>query len=502
MNGFQHNAAVWSLRRQRLQEQYNPPGDLWTWLKQSNTEYGCGPAALAAIDCLSRGSAAVVTGQQAGLLTGPLYTVYKAASAVILARKLTMLLGETVVPVFWLASEDHDFQEVRWAWFPAGEKLAQITFPGEYTLTPAAEIPLTAADVERVISQVQEILPVTEFTPDVLSLIANSAGNSFADWCGSLLSRLFKDAGLIVLDSCGLPVRMAARPIFAAAVERGPEIHSLLAEKTGEMLASGRKPGLDVPEDHSHIFLMQDSRRLGLLRHGSSFSDRADTVTLSKSELLAMADQEPWKLSPNVVLRPLVQECVLPVLAIIAGPGEEAYLEQLQPVFRMFGLEQPPVLPRLGGVLLEPAIRRLLQKYSLASSVQDYDSWLQAEMAKADALGIPAAFAALRGKITEGYEELVPGLAGLDPQLGDLSRKNLDKVLEQVEWLEKRATASHRQKHKELQEHAARLQTALFPRGGQQQRMHNCFWYINKYGPGFIEILLQLDLVPDLELQL
>lgn len=489
-------------RLRRLSQWTAPVPEMWTWLKESNLRFGCGPAALEGIENLSKGAPAVVTGQQAGLLTGPLYTIYKAASAVILANRLARDLNSSVVPVFWLASEDHDFQEVRSAWFPAGEEMAQLVFPGEYSLTPAAAIPLRPEDVRDILQQLARLLPQTDFTLDLLNIVAESAGDSFASWCAGILCRLFP--GLVILDSCGLPVRRASAPLFAWAVDQGPAIHRALAKKAEEMKAVGIAPGLAVPIQHSHLFFIKGDQRLGLLQMGARFCDRNNTVNFSREQLLAMAEGEPWHLSPNVVLRPLVQERVLPVLAMLGGPGEMAYLEQLKPVFAMLGMEAPPVLPRMGGVLVEPGIMRLLHKYALtpATVQQGLDTWLKEQLVRNDPLGISTAFSSLRRQISEAYAGVTPGLAAIDPQLSQLGNKNMQKVMEQVDWLEKRALASHRQKHAELLQHVNRLRTALAPLGGQQQRMHNCLWYLNKYGSGFIDLLLNQNLDTSFELNL
>lgn len=490
----------WAARRRQLEQWQAPTPDLWLWLKDINLAWGGGPQVLQGIDRLSQGAVAVITGQQAGLLTGPLYTIYKAASTIILARQLEERFQIPVVPVFWLASEDHDFVEVRSAYFPVGRG-EEMLFPGDFSLTPAAEIPLPQSAVEEVIHQLKSILPQSEYSPEVFSLLREAASGSFSDWCGGLLCRLFGQHGLVLLDSCGLPVRSSARPVYRWAIDEGPEIHRLLAAAGAGMAAQGRKPGLDVPRDHSHIFLLHQGQRLGLLRRGNTFVDGKNTISLSRQELLDIAQEEPWRLSPNVVLRPLVQELVLPVLAMVGGPGELAYLEQLVPVFARLGLSQPPVLPRMGGVLVEPPIARLLDKYKLTPT-QDIDAWLEDTLKQADSLDISEVFADFRQKFQGEYAQLIHGLADIDPQLTQLGEKNLDKIMEQVKWLEGRAHAAFRQKHGDVIRHGQRLKMALAPRGQEQQRLHNVFWYINKYGPDLLATILEQPLVQDLTIYL
>lgn len=495
---------TWQDRINQLRQWQPATPELWSWLRDINNQMGCGPATIAAIEELNQGGVAVVTGQQAGLLTGPLYTIYKATSAIILARDLKKKLGVPVVPVFWLASEDHDFLEVRSAWLPAGDKLEQVVFPGEYQLTPAAEIPLSPADIILVTERLRELLPVTDFTEEVLALVSEAATGTFSHWCGSLLSRIFREHGLVIVDSCGLPVRQAAIPVFTQAIQSGPAIHRLLAEKGADFMAAGRTPPLAVPPDHSHLFLLHQGQRLGLLWDGERFRDRNNIVTLTPTELFQLAETEPWKLSPNVVLRPLVQERVLPVLAIIGGPGELAYLQQMEQVFTLMGLSQPPVLPRMGGVLLEPPVARLLEKYGLRPGqvAEGLDEWGQERLRQGDPVGIESAFAQLRSRIEKGYADIQPGLEEIDGQLGDLATKNLGKVLDQVHWLQKRAEAIHRQRNSELLMHIRKLETALAPGGKEQERIHNCLWYFNRYGLGVIDTLLQQDWFAEFELSL
>ena len=488
----------WVRRQEHLQKGQPPAPDLWPWLKEKNLAWGCPPQVIQAIECLGQGAPAVVTGQQAGLLTGPLYTIYKAASAVILARRLSRELGTEVVPVFWLASEDHDFLEVRSAFFPAGTG-KELVFPGDYKLTPAAEIPLTRTAVESVLQELEVILPETEFTPQVLALVRDAARGSFSDWCGSLLSRLFGQYGLVLLTPAAC--RCASRPAGVFPGNRGGRDTQAAGRSSGGHGRQGPSTGLDVPRQHSHLFLIDGGRRLALLRQGDVFVDRNRSISLPLQELRRIARKEPWRLSPNVVLRPLVQELVLPVLAIIGGPGELAYLEQLRPVFAHFGLEQPPVLPRMGGWLLEPPIARLLERYGLEPD-RDLERWLEEALRQADSWGIPQAFAQLRERIREEYARLGPGLAGIDSQLTQLSAKNLDKVLEQVDWLEARAMAAHGRKHEELLRHGQRLMTALSPQGQEQQRLHNVFWYINKYGPALVAAIMEQPLAQDLRIYL
>ena len=320
-----------------------------------------------------------------------------------------------------------------------------------------------------VLEQLQELLPETQFTADILALAAETARDSFSHWCGALLARLFAAHGLVIVDSCGLPLRTGARPVFAWAVDHGPDIHRMLAEKAREMQAGGRQPVLDIPVEHSHLFLLHQGLRLALLRDGDAFRDRRGAVTFSRRELLHKVEEEPWTLSPNVVLRPLVQELVLLVLAIVGGPGELAYLEQIEPVFAAFGLQMPPVLPRMGGVLLEPPVARLLDKYGLTYQQVEagLDAWAEERLQAAD----PLAYLYQPGCPHRGG--VCPHTPGLAPWTGNWRSwgQNLAKVLEQCSgW--KKGSGQPRQKPRTAAH--AEHSTALAP--GYQQRAQQ-LWY-------------------------
>ncbi|MTI96382.1 MAG: bacillithiol biosynthesis cysteine-adding enzyme BshC [Firmicutes bacterium] len=489
---FHDDSRSWPRRQRYLQQKEGPEPSFWEWLRKLNENYGCDPAALCSVDRLANGGLAVVSGQQAGLLTGPLYTIYKVATSIRFADKMSQELGQPVVPVFWLASEDHDFAEIKAAVFPGSEEPQTLVFPGEYRLTPAAEIPLCQEDVDYVLEQLQVILPETEFTPAVLEMVRDTGSRfeSYSDWCGALLSQLFSRQGLVLLDASGAPVRQAAQPIFKAAVAAGDKIYADLAAQAAKLKNLRIKPGLDLPPDHAHLFYLDRGKRIALLRAGDLFVGRRNEVRFTQEQLLAAIETEPASFSPNVVLRPMVQEMVLPVLAMVGGPGEFAYMSQMAPVFSRFNLELPPLVPRLSGTLVEPPAARLLAKYGLG--VPDVEAglegWLEAKLAASDPIGIDASFDRLRGQISAGYEQLAVEL--VDSQLGDLKAKNLRKVLEQVQYLHNRTAETHRRQHKLLRQHVQRLETSLPP---NQERQYNLIWYLNRYGPGFVDTLAAQD---------
>lgn len=482
----------WRKRRVQLSQRITEPR-LLMWLEAYNRGLGAAPEALTALEHLREGAPVVVAGQQAGLLTGPLYTIYKAVTAVGQAKKLGVLLGEPVVPVFWLASEDHDYNEIRSAWFP-GDAPRELAFPGEYLLTPAARISLLAEDVNYICRRLEEILPATDFTQEILQVVAEAGQEAvtYSEWCARLLCRLLSSQGLVVVDSTAPPLRWLAQPVFNLAARDGETLHHLIDTQAHKLRQAGFQPGLDIPRDHSHLFWLEGNSRTALLRDGQSFSGRRGEISFSQAELLGAIADSPEHFSPNVVLRPLVQELAFPVLAMVVGPGETAYMAQLPEIFGLLGLEQPPLIPRLGGIILEPSLERILTRYNLTlEDLPNLEKWLAEQLSAGEGGRVKDEFRQLRDSLSQAWSGLDPLLGDLDPQLPRLAEKNLAKVLEQVEWLEGRAQGAVRKNNEQLLRHVQRLQTELSPPGGQQ-RLYNIFWYINKYGMDFLNALAAL----------
>ena len=483
----------WRKRREQLNQRATEPR-LLRWLEAYNRELGAAPEALTALEHLRDGAPVVVAGQQTGLLTGPLYTIYKAVTALGQAKELGILLGEPVVPIFWLASDDHDYNEIRSAWFPGGDAPRELTFPGEYLLTPAAKIRLVAEDVNYICQRLGETLPATDFTQEILQVVAEAGQEAvtYSEWCARLLCRLLSSQGLVVVDSTAPPLRWLAQPVLTLAAREGETLHHLIDSQAKKLRQAGFQPGLDIPRNHSHLFWLEGNSRTALLRVGQSFSGRRGEISFSQAELLGAIADTPEHFSPNVVLRPLVQELAFPVLAMVVGPGETAYMAQLPQIFALLGLEQPPLIPRLGGIILEPPLERILTRYNLTlEELPNLEHWLTEQLFAGEGGRIREEFSQLREILGQAWSGLDPMLTALDPQLPLLAEKNLAKVLQQVDWLEGRAQGALRKNNDQLVRHVQRLQTDLTPPGGQQ-RLYNIFWYINKYGMDFLQTLASL----------
>ncbi len=466
-----------------------------------NRGLGAGPRSLAAAASLGRqGSVAVVAGQQAGVLTGPLFTIYKAVTAVAAARWAEQLLGRPVVPVFWVASDDHDFAEIAsiYAMATRGEiRKLQLEYRHP-TADCISHIPVPAA-AWQLIGRLQEVMgpgPAADQLARDLGEAA-AASSSLAEWFSRLLIRAMGDRGLVVLDPAWPELRGLLTPFFHQALLHS---HAVTAELTaaGERLESrGFAVALRPDRGSSHLFLRVDGNRSGLLWQGGELVDRAGRLRepLSHRDAIRAAVSAPGDLSPDAALRPVAQEHLLPVLAQVVGPGETAYLAQARQVYPLFGHEMPVLMPRLSVTLVEPDQQLTLERHSLQPEEipGQIQRRLDMYLAQLDEVGVEDMFAGLRCGVEQLYAERMEGLGRINRGLQELAEVNLRHVLGQVDYLERKALGHRRRRYRELADAFRRL-AGLLPAGRPQERLFNIFPYLARYGPGLIDGLLQLPL--------
>ena len=337
-------------------------------LLEFNRRVGAGPAALERARSLALPEAvAVVAGQQAGLGTGPLLTVYKAASAVATAARLESLLGVPVVPVFWVASEDHDFEEVRWlAGTDSSGALLTLRLPDPPVRgSPVGDVALSR-EAREVVAGIGHLLegPHSALVASWLREDA-AASSSLVELFCRLMARLFARRGLVLLDPMLPSLKRAAGPVLLQALERGPRLAEACARAGGAVREAGYEPGLDVDPSHACIFRRVNGRRTALLWGDGGLRNRDGTLRWTVDDLRRDLVRDPEDFSPGAVLRPVVQEFLVPTLCTVSGRGEVAYLAQMREVYRLFGLQMPVVRPRLSLTVVEPSDREAMVRYGV-----------------------------------------------------------------------------------------------------------------------------------------
>ncbi|WP_333871689.1 bacillithiol biosynthesis cysteine-adding enzyme BshC [Desulforamulus putei] len=461
-------------------------------LKHDNLQLGCGDQTLHNIGLLEKGlGVAVVTGQQPGILTGPLYTVYKAMGAIKLARELAAKLNYPVVPVFWIGADDHDFAEINHIFVPTAEGPQKITL----TEKPAGRFSLghvsVPQEVPLFLQQLEKLTPPIGWQQEGLVLLRETARQSanLAQWFGRLMTFLFKDDGLILMNPVLPPLRRLSAGLFYRAVKTAPEVDHLLQRTCQEVAAAGFSPQVQSEEDKLHLFIYIKGQRTALYLKKGQFTDREGVNTWEKEQLAQLSLSNPELFSPDVVLRPVVQEELLPVLAYVAGPGEISYFALLKNIFRHFGQEMPIVYPRPNITLVEPLVEKLLTKYQVPLQLLPVglEGFIDDYVKRTDEVGIEEIFNDFRSVLREKQTNLVKEVATIDPELKGLGKENLRRLLRVVNSFEDKVKQRHRKNNEVAIRQLNKVNAMLHPLGQWQERVYNIFPYLMKYGPDLLK---------------
>jgi bacillithiol biosynthesis cysteine-adding enzyme BshC len=457
-----------------------------------NRSLGAGPESLAnAAKLAEPGTVAIVTGQQAGLLTGPLLTIYKAMTAIALADRYREELGVEVVPVFWIASEDHDYQEINHLHL-LGEKERCKTVYLPYPVVgqpPMQWVPAGKA-CQQLLQECLRLFRPGPFWKEAEKLLKDTLAGTenICDWFGAILLKLFK--GLVCINPMLPELRRLQQPVFRRGIEQVEEINQLLADNEAQLTARGITPAVQKKRNHTHLFLLDQGNRVPIMAHEEGF--QAGDRYLSFQELKTMIEYHPEAFSPDVILRPLTQEVLLPVLAYVAGPGEFDYWAQLAGVFDHFGLKMPAIYPRASLTLVEPEIEELLAAYEIAPE-QVFDNLelhLDRLLIGRDSIGLDRLFRQGEQELETIFQRLQQELgATMAGKLAETGERALSRTLREWQRLKKRAWQEHRKQHGELVNDFRAIALQLLPGGNTQESTYNLFSYYTVYGP---EMLRQL----------
>jgi bacillithiol biosynthesis cysteine-adding enzyme BshC len=456
-----------------------------------NTDWGAGAETLQNIERLRRpDTVAVVSGQQVGLFTGPLYTIYKALSAVKLAGCLTQR-GTAAVPVFWLATEDHDWAEVQAAEVIACDgRLAQVQLPAELHAegTPVGNVLLNERAAE-VVRRLLDVLPSSEFTTDLSALVRDSyaPGRTYGAAFARLMTALVRGHGLVLLDPLDARLKRLAAPLYAAAARRAPEIAAAIETRSRQLEETGYHAQVHATADAFPLFIHLDGARHALTR-ASDGRYRAKGANVDAEytleELAARAERDPESFSPNVTLRAVVQDYLLPTVAYFGGAAEVAYFAQTAEAYRVLARPVTPILHRASLTFVERRTARTLARYGLKFT--DFFAGLDAVEARVveEHLGAEQAQAFARTEETIGraLADLSQHLRSFDPTLADALAKGEQKIGHQLAGLRARfhraQLARDRAAHRQLE----RAATALYANKELQERHVNITSLLARHG--------------------
>lgn len=459
------------------------------------TRRGAPPEALEAAARLAQpGSVAILTGQQAGVFGGPLYTLFKAVTAVQLARQVRTTYGVEAVPVFWVDTEDHDWAEIRRARILDREgSIADIVVPDMPGAGQHSVARIVFDDgVRTAVDRLGDLLPPTEFTGDVLDALrrryrpGEGAGAAFAGWIEDLLGR----HGLVVFEADDPSVKPLAADLFARELDGHPT--SRLAREAGRVMTGlGHAPQVEPTDDAVAVFYLDGDGRRGLRAKGDQYA--IGDALRPAADLRAEALAHPDRFSPNVLLRPVVQDRLFPTACYVAGPSELAYQAQLLGVYREFGVEAPLLYPRASATLLDGAALRFLERSGLPlESLQGRDDsalnkWLASQL-PAD---LERAIDQLDRTIQEQVDALKGAVVPIDPTLGGAVDTTRDRMRETLKSLHGKVVQAAKRKDDTLRRQFVRTRALAFPEGDPQERSLNVVFFANRYGLGIGERLME-----------
>jgi bacillithiol biosynthesis cysteine-adding enzyme BshC len=464
-------------------------------LRRQNQAFGSGEGAFANIERLGDpGTFAVVTGQQVGLFSGPAFTLYKALTAVRLAQSLSQQ-GLPAVPVFWLATEDHDLEEVAQTAVLDDEYASvELHEAGERPAprSPVGFVKLTE-DITATLHRLETVLPPGASRDELLGHLraCYQPGVAWGQAFGCLMARLFKPWGVVLVDPLDAQIQRLGARVCELALTHAPRLRALLQERTGALLRAGYHAQVRVADDSTLLFLNRAGSRVPLNERGGKFFVDGDEQ-VSGEVLAVRARQQPEHFSANVLLRPILQDTLLPTLAYVAGPSELAYFAQAQALYESFGRPMPVVFPRAGFTLLDRRTQRLLDKYQV--SVEDVwqgEEHLRRKIAAAGlAEGWSERFERSERELAALLDGLRKDIETLDPTLLDTLKHAEEKMKYQLEKVRGKLTRAALQRSELLARHEQSLRRLLMPGKDLQERQVSGVYFLGRAGHELLDRIL------------
>lgn len=488
---------IWINLSQKVAEHPRDRQQLVTTLLRQNEAWGMDPEARRNIEALADPqSVAVVTGQQLGLFGGPLYTVYKTLTTLQLAASLTQKTGRPVVPVFWLEGEDHDFKEVSYVHMPQGNGWQKWvyedeTWPEHGNLGQVGRLVLQE-NLQNVLQGIEDALPPTDFKTDLMTRLraAFQPGRTFQDAFVAVLKQIFPNSGLVFVTPDDAELKRLVAPLFRKEIETPSAILDAMTDSSGRLRQDGFHA--QVNPRQLNLFLITENGRYALDADGTDFRLKGQNRTFSQTELLALLEAKPEAFSPNVVMRPQMQDWLFPTVAYVGGPGEVAYFAQFKPVYAWSGLPMPVLYPRASVTLIEPRIQKVLQRYpvQLADFSGDFEQLFQRLILTISGGKVDRAFEDMLRALNTQFDELKTTATQVDASMERAAEATRASLWNELDKLRKRILHAEKRNHDTMRDQLAKAQSALFP-DGLQERFVSIVPFLNKYGWALMDKLRQ-----------
>ena len=460
-------------------------------LERQNRAWDASPKTLENIDRLRGGASALVTGQQVGLFGGPLFSLFKALSTVKLAGEATSA-GSDCVPIFWLATSDHDLDEISHVSFlgPDGS-LQKFSAPTRGLPEAPVGTVTFGPEIEPVVDAAAGLLGDSEVTTFLRQ--AYRPGENFGSAFARLFSRLFAQWGVVLLDASDPEFHRLAAPIYSAAIERAAELDDALLTRGRELEAAGYHQQVKVTPSSTLLFALRDGARVPVHRraNGAGGEFLVNDETISQAELLRRITSEPEQFSANVLLRPVVQDYLLPTLAYVGGAAEIAYFGQGAVVYKALLGRATPILPRFSATIVETKPQALLERYKLA--IPDVFHGPEALREALASHTLPAdlqtAFDRAGSSLQQSLGAIQQSLERLDKTLVEAATNAGSKMQHQLEQLRSRAARAELRQSEILGRHAELLTNTLYPNKVLQEREIGGVYFVARHGIGLLQNL-------------
>ena len=478
----------------QLDKKTFPRDEIVSLLARQNKNLGCSEKTLENIRLLEKaGSYCVFTGQQVGIFGGPLYTFYKAISAIKLAKSFSQKFGKNLIPLFWLASDDHDFEEVKSIGLLDKENnFVQLDYlPREDVSGKSMSKISLDENIEKLLSQLKDCFFQTEFEDDIFKKLKDlyhpggKITQAFASWLSFLLGKY----GLVIIDPSDAEFKRLALTVFLKEIENPKKINQLLQKTNLNLESLGYHLQVHKTEDLANFF-MDEGKRVRVKIADEKFILEGTDKKLSGDELKKIIQEDPSRISPNVILKTVVQSYVFPTAIYVGGPGEISYYAQTKEIFEFFDVGMPVIYPRASLTLVEPKIEKILEKYSLPFTQLSFD--VENAITQVMRKNLPHSLEKSLKETKEGIQKDLNSLEKairFDPTLEKTLKTTKNKIEFELKNLEKKILQSHKKQNQIISDQIHKAKSHLFPNGKLQERGISILPFLVKYGFEIVDYL-------------
>ncbi|MFA5804466.1 MAG: bacillithiol biosynthesis cysteine-adding enzyme BshC [Melioribacteraceae bacterium] len=432
---------------------------------------------------------AVLTGQQLGILGGPLYTIYKCITAIKLCNHLKENYdGFNFVPVFWLEGDDHDYDEVRnFSILNNENQILNLKYDdGQLDEVNRGSIGglKFSQNIENVINELTGSLRETEFKAPLLDLIKSfyQPDRTFLEAFRELMIRLFDEYGLLVFNPLDTAVRKLLTPVFSKEITEFGDHTGYIVERSAELEEVYHA---QVKVKPINLFYIEEKERLSIEPTDTGeYRLKGKRKKFTKDELLAQLDTSPEKFSPNVLLRPICQDYIFPTAFYVGGPGEISYFAQVSPLYKIYNIDEPFIYPRSSATIAEKGVQTILEKNNLTYTdiFSDEEELIQKILAASSDINLESLFLNSQEEINSSINHIADKLISIDKTLGDLTFKSKQRIEETINFLKTKAVESEKRKYESTIRQISKVRNVLYPNNNLQERELNWIYFANKYG--------------------